>query len=307
MARDNEVGVPMERTEEFDAFGPWVLPVRTPDEVPRLFRPLAGDPGTATVVLKVPRRISRRDAHPRMDLYDHLVVLRGEELTLLTRSPADPDGVRRRTVPASALLAIEESVDLLDGRLVVRVLDEKPLVVRYNGASRDLVVPLVAALRQTWRADRPGTAQPGVAHPVPLGLRDLGPDVALVTEYRELVAAEPEMALRGAHARRVVHPAGGGALTRAVHRVWPMWLQGAVVCTDGVELQVLHRRSWWVRGGKPVHSIARTVLPLDRTLPVEIAPTSFEGVGEIRVHHDAARFPVPAGSPTETCLREILG
>lgn len=307
MATDHDVtGHHAERTEEFDAFGPWVLPVRRADEVPRLYRSHEHDPASAQVVLKVPRRIDRRDANPRMDLYDHLLVLRGDTLTVLSRAPGDAGGVRRRVVAAATLLAVEESVDLLDGRLSVAVRDEKPLVVRYNGASRDTVAPLIAGLRRLWRD---GTAQAaGVeqADLVPLGLRDLGPDVALVTECRELIAAEPAMAVLGAHARRVVRLRDPGAVSGLVHRVWPMWLQGAVVCSDGVELVVLHRRSWWVRGSRPVHSLARTILPLDRAAPVEVLDAAYRDVRELRVHHDAARFAVPAGSDTERALMEVL-
>ncbi|MCV2394955.1 hypothetical protein OEB99_11615 [Actinotalea sp. M2MS4P-6] len=307
MTTDNGVkGQQFERTEEFDAFGPWVLPVRTRDEVPRLFRSFEQDPGSAQVVLKIPRRISRRDANPRMDLYDHLLVLRGDELTLLSRAPGDTGGVRRRVVTGDQLLAVEDGAELLDGRFSVRVLDEKPLVVRYNGASRDTMAPLVDGLRLLWRDTPPSKVGSGTVEHVPLGLRDLGPDVALVGEYRELIAAEPAMDLRGAHARLLVTPRDAGSMNRLVHKVWPMWLQGAVVCTDGVELMVLHRRSWWVRGSRPVHSIVRTVLPLTRTVPLEVVPTGYEDVEEIRVHHDAARFPVPTGSPTQRALLDLL-
>ncbi len=308
MTTDGEVtGQTFQRTEEFDQFGPWVLPVHNRDEVPRLFRPYEEDPGSAQVVLKVPRRISRRDANPRMDLYDHLLVLRGSTLTLLSRAPGDSGGVRHREIAADLLLSIEDSVDLLDGRLSVRVRDEKPLVVRYNGASRDTVAPLVRGLRLLWRDTPPSAEGPVGADHVPLGLRDLGPDVALVSDYRELIADEPAMDLRGAHARRKVTPNDAGAVTGLVHRVWPMWLQGAVVCTDGIELMVLHRRSWWVRGNRPVHSLARTVLPLDRTAPVEVVATGYQGVEEVRVHHDAARFAMPTGSAGLRGLQELLG
>ncbi|MDO8106559.1 hypothetical protein Q6348_05040 [Isoptericola sp. b441] len=304
MATDNEVTGHQERTEEFDAFGPWVYRVRTDGEVPRLFRRFAPDPASATMVIKIPRGIARRDANPQMDLYDHLVGLRGDRLTLLSRAPGEAHGVRRREVATDRIVALEDSVELLDGRLSVRVLDEKPMTVGYNGASRDVVGEFVAALRSAIRGGPP----PEATGPAPeLGLEDLWPDVALTTEYRELVRAEPAMGMRAAHARRVVEPVEPSTVSRLLHRWWPMWLQGAVVCSDPSELLVLHRRSWWVRGGKPVHSIARTSVPLGHVLPVETVPTGYHGVTEIRVRHDAARFAVPSGSPTERVLLELLG
>ncbi len=132
-------------------------------------------------------------------------------------------------------------------------------------------------------------------------------DVALVSEYRELVRDEPAMSVRAAHARRVVEPIHASGLSRLLHRWWPMWLQGAVVCSDGVELMVLHRRTWWVRGSRPVHSVARTTMRLSAGLPVEVVPTGYHGVSEVRVLHDAARFAVPTGSPTERALLDLLG
>lgn len=304
MATDNEVTGHPDRTEEFDAFGPWVYQVRTAHEVPRLFRPLAGDPTSATMVIKIPRRIARRDANPRMDLYDHLLCLRGDTLTLLSRAPGDVDGVRRRVVVAGQVLAIEDSVDLLDGRLALRLADERPLVVSYNGASHDVVATFVTALRQQVRGGVPPADAAPAAAP---SLDALWQDVALVSEYLELVREEPAMSVRAAHARRVVEPVHASTVTRLLHRWWPMWLQGAVVCSDGVELLVLHRRSWWSRGDRPVHSVARTTVRLSAGLPVEVLATDYHGARELRVGRDAARFVVPAGSPTEAALLELLG
>jgi len=304
MATDNEVTGHPERTEEFDAFGPWVYQVRTADEVPRLFRPFAGDPTSATMVIKIPRRIARRDANPRMDLYDHLLCLRGDTLTLLSRAPGDADGVRRRAVTAEQVVAIEDSVDLLDGRLGLRIADERPLVVSYNGASHDVVGQFVAALRRQVRGGAPAVDEAAAAAPA---LDALWQDVALVSEYRELVREEPAMSVRAAHGRRVVEPIHASTLRRLLHRWWPMWLQAAVVCSDGVELLVLHRRSWWVRGSRPVHSVARTTMRLSAGLSVEVVPTGYHGVSELRVGHDAARFAVPTGSPAEKALLDLLG
>ncbi len=306
MAKNGRVsGAQMERTEEFDAFGPWALTVRDTDEVPRLFRPLFPDPGAAAVVVKIPRTISRRDANPSMDLYDHLLVVHADRLEVLSRIPGQAGGVRTRSIGARAVLAVENSIDLLDGRLVVRAVDDKPISIRYNAVSKEVIAPVVAAIRALWRDGPPVEAGPVEDHTVPVGLRDLGEDVSLISEYRETVAAEPGMRLLGAHERRIVRPAEAGPFGRALHRLWPMWLQGAVVLSDGVELEVLHRRSWFVRGSRPVHSLARTVMPLARTAPVEVVPTAYEGVREIRVGH-AAHFAVPSQSPTEWSLLEVL-
>ncbi len=300
----------MERTEEFDAFGPWVLPVSTAEEVPRLFRPHAGDPGTAQVVLKIPRAISRRDANSSMDLYEHLLLVREGTVVLLSRAPGESGGVRRRSLAADELLAIEESVNLLDGLLVLYAKEGPALRVSFNGASRDTVRLLVDVVRALWTSGSDTAAPQPDLHPIPLGLRDLGPDVALVNDYRALVAAEPAMRLLGAHPRQAVEPMATGVpgqLTRLAHRLLPMTLQGAIVCTDGREVMVLHRRPWWVRGQRPVHSSARTMLPVARAGELQVRDHEvYSGVRVLRIG-TVLEMPVPAGSAGESALRTALG
>ncbi|HWS57740.1 MAG TPA: hypothetical protein VN257_04315 [Actinotalea sp.] len=300
------------RTEEFDAFGPWVLPVGTPAEVPPLFRAHLADPSAADVVLKVPRPIDRRDADATMNLYDYLLVVDDAGLTVLHRTPAAPGGFLTRVLPIDRLLALEESTDLLDARLTVHALGAPALTVPFNGSSRDTVGTLVRAVRRRWLPEAPtALATDGTRALIPAGLRDLDADLALVALYREVLAEEPSVRFLGAHPRRVVRPSAagaGGALTRGMHAVWPMTLHGAVVCSDGRELQVLHRRHWWIRGGRPVNSIARTILPLDRvrTVTVEDHPV-YAGVRVVTVGLEGVdlTLPVPAGSATELALVAI--
>src|SRR5664279_379583 len=73
---------------EYDRFGPWIDEVIVPEDLPRLFRSYPIDLSAARMVLKVPRSIARRDATAGMDLYDHVVILDRESLTLLSRDGA---------------------------------------------------------------------------------------------------------------------------------------------------------------------------------------------------------------------------
>ena len=88
-------------TTEYARFGPWVDEVTTPDDVPRLYRDHPIDLTSTRLVLKVPRNIARRDAHPGMDLYDHLLVLDDARLTVLSRTvtPARRGACAWRTTP----------------------------------------------------------------------------------------------------------------------------------------------------------------------------------------------------------------
>src|SRR5665647_3181235 len=96
---------------------------------------------SATLVLKVPRVISRRDANSDMDLYDHLVVAGATSLTVLSRRG---DTYQSAEVPYARIAAVSTSVALLDGLLVARDVEGAAaagvaVTFRYNGVSDDLV------------------------------------------------------------------------------------------------------------------------------------------------------------------------
>lgn len=298
-------------TPEYDAFGPWVLPVTTAEEIPPLFRAAGVDLGAAHVVVKVPRPISRRDATPSMDLYDHLLVVDHQGLTVLTRADR---AFRTRTVAADQLLGIQDSVDLLDGRLTVFPTGPQgPVTVTYSGASQDVVGRLVAALRALYRPHL-ATGAPAELQTRPaVGLGALAEDQALVGMYHEVARDEPDLRVLAAHPRQVLVPKGEGAqaaLSRALHLAWPATLHAALVCADGPELQILHRRRWLTRGSAPTHSVARTILPFARVGAVRVADHDrYHGVRVVTVELGSARLdlPVPAGSGAEQVLTAALG
>jgi hypothetical protein len=309
------------RTAEFDAFGPWVDPVRTPDDVPPLYRDHAVDLAGSRLVLKVPRDIPRRDATPDIDLYDHLLVLGPDRFTALSRvdagrheTPREGRGYDVREIPYDRVAAVGTSVDLLDGRLTVHALTGAPVDVRYSGSSGDVITELVELLREL--------AWPVPSYGPPAPLRDLGPgigrlerralgehEIGLVGAYREIADREPGLRVLAAHPRQVVSP-GGGGLAQVGNVLRPMTLHAAVLATNGRELQVFGRRAWLARGRTPVHSESRLVVPLDRLTGVE--PRQHPGypgvtVVTLRAGEAALELPVPAGSDAENVLTGLLG
>jgi hypothetical protein len=301
----------MRRTAEFDAFGPWIDEVHTPEDVPRLFRDHRLDLQHADLVLKVPRRISRRDANPDMDLYDHLVVADHRGLEVLTREGST---YRHRRVATEHVAVIHSSVDLLDGRF--HVLDTasdagRRLAFRYNSVSHELVERLVHVLRTNARRhlgvrDLPA---PAPAHPLQLGLRDLGDDeIALVTEQRDIAEHERDIVPIAAHGRRAV-PRRGGALHGVLDTLRPVTLQGAVVCATPSEVHLVHRREWFSSGRRPVSSVAHTLWVLPQVSRVSEHPSErYEDVDVITVTSGKAsvKVPFPEGSDSVTALREAL-
>lgn len=295
---------------EFAAFGPWIYEVTTPDEVPPLYRDHPLDLGASRYVIKVPRNIDRRDANPSMDLYDHLLVAGADELTVMSRQSAGHSTV---TVPYREVAAIEHSTSLLDGRLTLHSTTGRPhATIRYNGTSKEIVDRLIEVVRGQYLPARDG-ARPmaGDVRDQP-ALGELDEEAALVGEAHSLLRAGPGTAVLAAHPRRVVRPRDTSGLTggfnRLAHALWRMTLQSAIVCSDRRELQLVHRRQWWVRGALPVHSVARTVVPTERIDRVSVRDHEvYAGVRVVSLHlgETVLDIPVPEDSAAGSALTRL--
>ncbi|MHB1490609.1 MAG: hypothetical protein ACYCTH_08940, partial [Cellulomonas sp.] len=149
----------MQRTAEFDAFGPWVDEVTDVGGIPRLFRSHPIDLTSALLAIKIPRNISRRDADPSMDLYDHLIVVDETGVTILSRV-VDPR-VRAGAVPAppfttrvltwSEVTGVTVSTEFVDGLLTLHTTGAA-VTVPFNGSSVSTVDRLVALVRSRYGA-----------------------------------------------------------------------------------------------------------------------------------------------------------
>jgi hypothetical protein len=290
------------------------LPVKSPEDVPRLYRGHPLDLDTARLVLKIPRPMSRRDANSDMDLYDNLLVAGPAALTVLSRRG---DAYQSVEVPYRRIAAVQTSVALLDGLLVVHDVEGPApagvaVSVRYNGVSHDLVTGLVRILRSAALA---ATRSAGVPAARPsagkaLGLKDLGDaDVALVTAVHELAEAEPSFVTLASHRRTTVRRADG-SLRGLLDAVRPVTLHAAVVCADPGELQVLHRRHWFSTGQKPVHSVARTVVLMPMVTGADPRPVArYTAVECVRITSGRAvvEVPFPEGAETGSAIRRALG
>jgi hypothetical protein len=286
-------------SREFDAFGPWVLRVRSADEVPPLYRQTELDPPAFRLVLKVPRRIERRDAHPGMDLYDCLIAVGDELLTIMMRRESGFETVR---LPFDRIVAIEQSVRLLDGRLTIRSATGEQVLIPYNGSSQPLIDELIRLLRDSYLlfSAVPG---PDVVH------RDvfLGPaDAALVGVCRDVLRDEPGMRVMHAFARRVVTP-DSGPFSPIVHRLRPITMHAGIVLADEREIQLIHRREWFTPAGDN-HSLARTIVPRARITAGGAGPhPRYRDVSVVTVVLDAVHlhWPLPDGPELEAFLAAV--
>lgn len=265
----------MSTTAEYDAFGPWIYEIHSEDEVPRLFRGQGIDLASALLTVKVPREIERRVANPSMDLYDMVLSLGPESVTVLTRRGK---AVERREVRYPDVQGITDVVDLLRGRLVLHC-EGNPVTVAYNASSTDVVAHVVQVLRTKYLtgAAAPRTGQTRVT--IPSGVED-----DLQNLYRRLAREDGGGRTLGVQSKRVVTPVGASGVGRAVARAWPTTMQSAVVVLEERELVVLHRDKPFATGHRPVQSLARTVLPLERLAAVDVRPSqTYEGIGALQL------------------------
>lgn len=137
----------MKPDREFDAFGPWILAVEEERDVPRLFRGSFEFDDTVRLVLKIPRHITRRNARPGMDLYDHLVVISETEILILDRMDSGKEP-RRRVAPLNDLLAVGKLTDLLLGELQLH-LREETVTVPFNTISEELIDEAIGIIRES--------------------------------------------------------------------------------------------------------------------------------------------------------------
>lgn len=257
-------------TAEYAAFGPWVDDVVDAAGVPRLYRDHPIDFARTELVLKVPRNIARRDAHPGMDLYDALVVVDADRTTVLTRAG---NTYTTRSVPHASLVAIVDSVHLLDGVLTLHVEQGEPLVLGYNGSSRAVMSRLIAVLRRLIPAR--GIARSALRSSsgplADLDALDGDRDRGILGAWLELTKREPDVLLAGAHGFRAVTSAGGSE-ARLMHRLRPTVLKGAVVGVSPDGIHVLHRRESLDQGKVEDLSIVHTFLFHRPTARVDARP-----------------------------------
>ncbi|WP_062201417.1 hypothetical protein [Demequina salsinemoris] len=269
-------------TDEWARFGPWIDPVETPEDVPRLFRDHPLDLDAARLVLKVPRDIAHRDAKPGMDLYDHLVVVNDDAVTVLTRRGAEgghadiTHGYSEDRIALDDLVAIHDSVNLLHGRVALHARDGQVISMRHSGSPRGGVGRLVEELRPEFQAREPGMWGASVLEATRGREVDLAAvEQGIASELQELRAVHREVKAWACHGRRRLWPdASGldGAVVRMRHVLSPVRLSGGILAGDDRVLELLGRHAWLIQGTTPTLSSSRLTMPLAAVDGVESAP-----------------------------------
>ncbi|BDI23431.1 hypothetical protein [Herbiconiux sp. L3-i23] len=251
-----------QRTAEWDAFGPWILPVTNADDVPRAFRahPFRFDGGDT--IVKVPRNVARRDADPTMHLYDNVLTVNADGLEVLTR---DGDSYSTRTIPATSIAAIEHGSDLLDGWFTVYPTEGARVEIRVSGAAGDTVAGLTDRLLDAAApSDTDGTPSEELR-------REALPerDVALVNAYRPIARRTSGLTVSAVFSAAAV--ASTESLLRRL-RKGQATRSGAVIATGRSRLVVVTRHHPVSYGPKPDLSLRHIVVLRSALTGASIVP-----------------------------------
>ncbi len=242
-----------ERQHEYDRFGPWAIEVTAEDPAPPLFRPHLTRSEPALLSIKIPRHIERRNARPGMDLYDYLVCLYEDGLTVLQRveQPRSGTEVRIETVRYQDVKYLRVSQDLLRGNVHLG-LPDRPFDLPYNTVSGDLMWRAVDLIRQRYASpEAQATASPG-PQAAPDARRQAipGPDLQVGEDvlsfyFDRLLADErrhsPNGRLLAAQATVPVADGDVHPLRRLLFSIASKRLLESMHLTDGRELKIIDR------------------------------------------------------------------
>lgn len=143
----NRADADPEALREYDAFGPWLLPIKTGADMPPRFRSAHAGLQDADYLIKIPRSIDRRDAYPGADLYESVFALDDEGFTVLTATDGS-EGFVSRHIAWDEVAAVRTVSNLLRADFVLLLKEGDALTVTYNAVSADLMTRVIAFARQ---------------------------------------------------------------------------------------------------------------------------------------------------------------
>lgn len=135
----------IERTAEFDAFGPWVLEIDEPHEMPPLFKKYEYLIEDSLMIFKIPRKIERRHANPHMNLYDKVISVLENEVVILYRAG---DYAEKITVELCDISIVSKTEFLLYGTIDLYIKDDI-ITFNYNTVSDIIIDKFLYLLRKS--------------------------------------------------------------------------------------------------------------------------------------------------------------
>lgn len=117
---------------EYDAFGPWIAPVSSKEEMPRRFRPHYAEHAGAKFLLKIPRDEDRTDLRPGMDLFAAVLAIHNEGVCLLR---LDGGEVSSRMAAWNTIVGSRYRTELLLACWSLLLEDGSAIDVNHNSAA----------------------------------------------------------------------------------------------------------------------------------------------------------------------------
>ena len=117
---------------EYDAFGPWIEPVRSVQDMPRAFRAYYAEHAGARFLVKGPREEDRADLRPGMDLFAAVVAIHDDGLCVLRLAGSS---VRQQVAGWRQIVATTYRTQLLDARWSLLLEDGTGIHLDLNSAA----------------------------------------------------------------------------------------------------------------------------------------------------------------------------
>ncbi len=130
---------------EYDGFGPWILEVKTSEDMPLRFKDHWETQQTARYLLKIPRDAERRFVRPGMDLYPVMLAIYPDRLVHLAQKGTE---IVETVILLAELRAVQVFRALLAGVLTLWRDNNQSFVINYNAVSQPLMEELADYIRQ---------------------------------------------------------------------------------------------------------------------------------------------------------------
>ncbi|HPA62910.1 MAG TPA: hypothetical protein PLH15_01620 [Spirochaetota bacterium] len=130
--------------KEYTAFGPWVYEIDEEHEIPLVFKKHFEQEDNHSILFKIPINMERRSLKPGMHMYDYVIGAYSDYIYIMERND---DDVISKKVYYTEIAAIENSIDILRGNLVIYLNSELYCIV-YNAVSKDIIDKFVEIVRQ---------------------------------------------------------------------------------------------------------------------------------------------------------------
>ena len=143
-------GTEIDRLEkEYREFGPWILEIKSEEDIPDLFRKQYSYSSDVECALKIPIPMDRRQAKKGMDFYRSIVSFNRAEIIILEKSWTE---ITEKKILYKDIKAVKNMIDLLEASLTLFTADEN-FSIKYSSVSEEIINNVITILRKKYSED----------------------------------------------------------------------------------------------------------------------------------------------------------